>query len=422
MQKNGKVRAVLSFLSIALLNLGAATSAMMQNVLTVVQAEYAEVSSTSLYQLITLPSLICLFASLIIGVFIGRKVSYKFVVAAGTVLYLIGGVGPMFGHFSFGALLGLRCIFGVGLGAMSFGNAIIMANYIGNEQAKFLSLSTLVYNLMFMAISSVEGWLGSVSYRATYYIYILGVIVLLFILLFFEEPASTKENMEAAKAGAKREKTKLNIPPLAVFWAFMGFVLLVWKFPYTLQVSLFTAERGIANPTVLAGLLMSVYQAGGFVGCLIYPTLNKKFSRWTFPFALLLVALDVVLVMGTHSIPLYYISYFIGGTGFTMTGLIRMNYVGSVTEPGSMGFANSMITAFVFGAMYVSPYWIILMNNVFNGIAGTQSEVANWWSCAIGYGLCALIMIIKDPRPKQYKEIMEAESNGAEVNIEEAAA
>lgn len=73
-----------------------------------------------------------------------------------------------------------------------------------------------------------------------------------------------------------------------------------------------------------------------------------------------------------------------------------------------MGLITSLGTAFIYGSMYATPYYTALVNPIINGIMGTNYETANWWFCLIGFTVIGIIFLIKDPRPKVYKEQMEA--------------
>lgn len=267
-----------------------------------------------------------------------------------------------------------------------------------------------------MTVASCSGLLGAISYQATYAIYLVGIIPFVLIILFFKEPEFSLANIAANKAiksgqadAETKEKAKFRINPLAMFWTIMSFVFLLFKYPLAMQASIFADEHGILNATIVGGTLYSVYQAGGFVGSAIFPTLNKLINRWLLPLYMLLITINISLCLICNNLAMFYFAYFIGGLGYNSTSLVKQTFVGAINEKSSMAFMASLSTALQYAAIYASPLYISVANSIAGGVTGTHFEYNNWYVAAVFFAIMTVIFFVKDPRPKKYKEMMEAE-------------
>lgn len=412
MQNKGKTALDLSILSIFSLSIITASTSAIASALEVVCAYYSAIPYNTVYQLATVPSIVCMITQLLVGPFIGKKVTYKQVLVVGIILFIVGGMGPILFLNNFSVVMGLRVVFGIGLGMTNWGNAIIMAGYKGETRAKYLGYSSLVYTLFAMAIASATGILGDVSVYATFYIYALGVIPLVMILLMMKEPESTRLSMEAAKeakqAGTskeKKEKQKLSLGICGTtwFWMIFGGVVLLLKYPVYLQIGNFVVERG-QGTAAAAGTAISLYTGAGALAALFYGRIEKVLKRYSIAFGMLCMVLNLVLVLFFNSLPLTLIGYALGGFGFTYQGLVRSNYIGAANDPSGMAMYVSINSIFVYGVMFLSTYYIPVANSLVSTFLGGESVTSNWWLCLVVYAIITVLLVVFDPRPKAFIE------------------
>lgn len=126
--------------------------------------------------------------SLLTGVF-SSHVSRKKLIHAGIVLYIIGGFGGGLAN-SIPFLLTMRAVLGIGVGIlMPLSTGIIADFYTGDEKMKTMGFSSAATNLGAIITTLLAGILASYHWRASFYIYLLGIPVFLsFCLSFFAGP------------------------------------------------------------------------------------------------------------------------------------------------------------------------------------------------------------------------------------------
>lgn len=363
---------------------------------------YPDVAYNTVYQLATIPSVISMILALILGPFVGKKLSYKSVNIVGMILFMAGGMGPVLALHSFPFVMACRVVFGMGLGMTCWSQAIIMAEYKGEERASNLGIYNLIYSLFAMAIASLTGILADISVTASFFVYALALIPLLLVIFFMKEPESTRIYRETAANEEKAEK-KVRVPLNGIAWLWMivgGLVLLV-KYPVYLQTASYLTETGLGTAAV-AGTVIACYTIGNSVAALVFGKLDKLLSRYVMFLSMLTMVLNLVMVLFVHNLVLTYIAYFLGGFGFSLQGLARSNYIAAANEPTAMAMFVSLNSIFIYGVMFVSTYYIAGANTLVNRILGGESVVSNWWICLIVMVALTLWTLLKDPRPAAY--------------------
>ena len=363
---------------------------------------YPDVPYNTVYQLATIPSIISMILALILGPFVGKKLTYKGVNIVGMILLMAGGIGPVLALHNFTFVMICRVVFGMGLGMTCWSTAIIMAEYKGEERASNLGIYNLIYSLFAMAIASLTGILADISVEASFFVYALVLIPLLLVIFFMKEPESTRIYRENAQKEEKQEKkVKVPLNSTAWLWMIIGGVVLLVKYPVYLQTASYLTETGLGTAAI-AGTVISCYTIGNSVAALVFGKLDKMISRYIMFISMFTMAVNLMIVLFTHSLVLTYVSYFLGGFGFSLQGLARSNYIAASNEPSAMAMYVSLNSIFIYGVMFISTYYIAGANTLVNGILGGESIISNWWICLIVMVALSLWTLLMDPRPAAY--------------------
>ncbi len=153
-------------------------------------------------------------ASLVAGALAGNKVKYKTLIIIGIILYLIGGFAPAFAN-NFSTILIERAIFGIGWGLIApLGNALAISFYEGNKRASILGLGAVIMNLGSIVMQFAGGALAVIGWKYSFYSHALGIVSLIFVIIFLTEPPKVAE-----PAGA--EKSKIRVRGVVVLTAFL---------------------------------------------------------------------------------------------------------------------------------------------------------------------------------------------------------
>jgi MFS family permease len=286
-------------------------------------------------------------ASAITGLVTGRYIKYKTSIIIGIICYLISGCLPavMGASLSFPGLLVSRFIFGFAVGwSYPQGNALAFKTYHEEQKrARVMGSGMAFMNIGTLVMEFAAGYLALVSWQMAFWVYILGVIPLLAVIVFLKEPENDLQQARELAAKTKSE-TKTKIP--LICWPYMIIFALIVTFlmPTILYGSY--AVMQIAGPVVgnsgTTGIIMSVMTVVGALSGFIMGPIYKKLGKWTTPIAAAWVGIFYVLcAVFTNYVPSfvgYVLCFLVGHWGFatvipgTANILSNLSPVGAATK------------------------------------------------------------------------------------------
>lgn len=295
---------------------------------------------------LTTPALSIIPVALITGM-LSSRVPRKRLVYTGIFFYITGGFGGGMAD-SIPFLLTMRAALGIGVGIlMPLSTGIIADLWTGYEKTKTMGYASASTNLGAIIATLLSGLLAAISWRAAFYIYLLGVLV--WILVFFFLP----DQRPKPKGGKKAGKPGGDMGVYALWGAGM-FMVMAAFYTIPVNIALYIQENGLGDSR-MAGLAMAVMTASSFLTGLVFGRLNKALERWL-PF----------LSLAGFSLSFYGLSAFpstmplfcfliLNGIGF---GILVPTIMNGVTRtrgnaPGTAG--TSVVTSFLFAGQFASP-------------------------------------------------------------------
>ncbi len=245
--------------------------------------------------LATIVSLFQIVAALICGVIVGRYVKHKTLLCIATLGMGIFGVLPAI--VGEGApwifLLVDRAIFGFFLGFLQpiiFG--FIAQIFVDqNKRATAYGVGNVAFNVGAVFATSVGGICVAIAWNAAFWLYAVGIIVFILVLIFFKEP-EYMQNQE--KSGEKRAR----ITPTAWFFMAVFVVAQILDYPFFTAFVSALIDHGVTN-AVIAGQLMSLFTAVGIVASAIFGLLFRALKINVLPIACLVAGVgSILLFMG----------------------------------------------------------------------------------------------------------------------------
>lgn len=351
----------------------------------------------------TLPYFTCMAVSFVFGFITGKKVGYKPVLAGGLGCILVGGVMPAFMASSFVFLLTARVILGLGLGLLISINAYILCIYEGKDQGKVLGLHIAMMNIGTVFMQLLSGYLGSIKWEYSSYIYMIAIVSLILVLVNLEEPTK-------AKNGGNRKKEKIVIKPKGYFYiALMAFVTCI-GYPILALMSTHIEDLGIGD-TAVSGIVLCFYTVGGAVGGFAYSRVSNLFKRMTFSVLCLPIVIGyIIMFIGRDPVTMSLATFLCGFGVYPMTSLFP-DWLGEITDEASLPMACSLLYVGIYGACFVSIYWMNLCEIMFGNIITGSFAACIVLTTAIGV-LCAIFNI--SPFPKERMLLNAAVTSGGQ--------
>lgn len=342
--------------------------------------------------MITLPSLTSTMVMMVVGQFVGKKISFRNTLILGSLFILTDGVLPFFVHTNWYFILACRIVLGLGMGMLSIRSSMLMLSAKPEDTARFIGLGAVIGSLVSATIAPITGTLTKLGWYYPFLTNGIIIIALIMILCFVQEPEKTLEK--------KKASGKAKIPTLMYILLLAQFILTLVLYPLLSGISTYLVELNLGDASV-AGMMLSLYTGSGIVTNLCLKQLQKTFKAYVLPFFLLLPAIGLALVLFTHNIILVAIGIFISGTGFiTFSSTVQL-YAGAICDENTIVKVSPYLLAMTQFGVFLSSYFIDFTSK----LGWFNVEMQNpYFICLLIYLGCAIIAFIYRNKIYPYKQ------------------
>ncbi len=367
------------------------------------------VSASSVSWLNGTSNILSCVAGLVVGAFVGKKVSYRTSAIVATVMFTVFGSLPFFWQsIPWGALLLSRMFFGFGMGCFNPLTQSILTRMIKSEtsRAAWIGICNIFFSAGASLGSLICGALALAGWQTAYLFYAFCIIAVIACIIFVRdknivgEDEADAERIEAEASGGTQAKR--SIPRVA--WAF----IILFVFCTILTTSFFNyvgiamAESG-AN-TLLVGTVLTVFTIAGIVMAAANAGVWKLLRLWAFPVSYLLIALSYVVCLiayNTGSTSLFFVASVIMGLGCCLCGMV-MPMVMSVTVSAvalTLAIGLQEVARNLGGV--ISSFWLVGVGLVL-GDTATNQFIA---SAVLGFAVAVVATVVAAKYNKQFKNI-----------------
>lgn len=353
-------------------------------------------------------------AGAITGIVSGKYIKYKTSVIVAIILYLISGLLPCFigQMMDFTTLLITRFIFGVAVGwCYPLAQALVFKSIDDeNQRAKWLGIGWAFVNIGSALMEFCGGYLAMAGWEMTFWVYAIGIIPFIFVLIFLEEPETDAQQAAERAAAAGKAVTKAKIPALAFVYMIMLTLTTGFAMPTILYCSFIVPDSAVAGITL--SLMTIVGAVSGFTLGPVY----KAIGKWTLPVSVLelgiLYVVAAIFSPDWQMIP-YLIGFLVGHWGFAIVIPATADMITNLTPIGAATRAMGWNTAFhQIGCFIGTPVGVFVL-----GIIGSENPVDCVLPCSIvlvilGIVYCVLAAVTKmEKYGENYEVELEAMAN-----------
>ena len=292
-----------SILSISLLTIMAPTA--VSPALAAIKEAFPDISATQAKFVLTLPTLVMMP----IGLFSARltqKIDKKKLLLTGMFLFLVFGVAGGFVN-SFGMLLTMRVLFGVGLGIMTPLSTSLIFDFAEdtNKRSKLLGIQGASNQLGGLIFMSLSGILASISWRYSFlcYAFVLVSIILAFLFLPSIPPIAPKGQSK--------------MPPLnkkIYILAFFALMIFACYFVINTDLSLFMDKKGIGDAKA-CGYALAFMRIPAIIAGVLLAWIMRNLKDWTMPFATVIMASGYMIIAYSETFPVLMVGCLVVGLG-----------------------------------------------------------------------------------------------------------
>lgn len=265
----------------------------------------------------TIPQLGQIIATLIFT-WLTYKMTRKNIGVLAVLFVTIGGLIPAFFNNSLNLILACMVALGFGTGLITnVGSVLVQEHFDGEERATVMGWQSGVNNIGMMAVTAIGGWLGSSNWRNLFWVYSIGVIILLAVYFLVPQDSKVKE--------VKNNQGKSS------FWATfrhvngMVYIYLLITFFMSIAMTMFMANQSIVLSTkgLGTGYVGTVTALGNIGGILTAAFLGKirKFTKSdTIAYGFIALTLSYVCVLYFNNVVMHVLGNMFSGAGIVMIG------------------------------------------------------------------------------------------------------
>ncbi len=330
--------------------------------LSAIAGTYGVDAGTASY-LATIVALTQVAGALVCGAVAGRRVRHKTLLSVAVAGMAVFGMIP--GLFTpdvpFVVLMADRAVFGFFLG---FLQPIIFA-YIAhmfidaNRRASAYGWGNVAFNAGAVFASSVGGICVGIGWNTAFWLYGIGLVVLVCVLLFFEEPKFVVE--EVAAGG------KAGILPIAWFFMSVFLIAQVLDYPFFTAFIDSLIGHGITDG-IVGGQLLSLFTLVGVVASASFGRLFRGMSVNVLPFACLVAGLGMAMIyLGisqASSLAFCVVAVLVVGFGHTLVTVSVPQCVSISCSSSTASAALAFTAVFMNVGVFISSPYMQLVTGV----------------------------------------------------------
>ena len=328
--------------------------------------------------MISVPCLIVIPMTILSGVLM-RYVPSKVLMIIGVLLWLIGGTVPYFMD-SLTAILGMRVIFGIGLGLVqSLCSALIVENFEDpEERGKIMGNQTAFQMLGAIIFSIVAGNLGTIRWNIAFLVHLIAIISLIAAITCL--PYRKPQNVTTTG-----EKAKFQPTGMMWVWCISFFIFMIAGQSYSNFASSIITERNLGG-SAEAGYSLALFALGGLIMGFVFGKIAKTCKKLTLTVGCVLLAISYIIMTLAPNLAASYVGAFVCGLAFSICMPCIMTGAGNSVAVTSSAMAVSIATCLQNAGMSICPYIVTPIGSALN--ASNPSFSINQW------GMIAAMVII----------------------------
>ncbi len=319
--------------------------------------EYFSDSDPTLVQMIISVPAIFIFITNMAFPALCRKYRTKNLLMAGLFLYTVGGcIAGVFSNIYI--VLACRALVGIGVGIiMPMSTGLLTFYYTRDKQDRLMGYSSAMNQLGGAVATFFSGILSGISWRASFLVYLLGLISIVLCLAFLPN-----ERIGSKEGGHQKGVFKEYYPFIIAM-----FLLMFTFFVFPAEFAIETAKEGIIGHNYVT-IIMAGMDVVAFLGGLSFAHINARIGEKTKFVAPLMFLIGYLLLE------------LVGGWTGALGGSILVGFANGLGVPFIISTASKkagriattavipLISAALYLAQFVTPMILTLAKNVFSGL------------------------------------------------------
>ena len=316
-----------------------------------IKEAFPEVSETTAKLVLTFPTLIMIPVGLT-SAKMTAKIDKKVLLLIGMAMFLVFGVSGGLVS-SFGMLLLMRGLFGVGLGIMTPLSTSLIYDFTSTteQRSQLLGIqgaSNQMGGLIFMGLSGV---LAAMSWRYSFYVYAFVVVSIVLTFLFLPKmpPRPVKKTNTAQTKMSKK----------VIVLAFFACMVFACYFIINTDLAIFMAKDNLGDAKD-CGFALSVMRIPAIFAGIMLAKIMKGLKDFTMPVSMAVMALGYLMIAFAQSFAAVMAGCLIVGLGGGFALPPISLYLPRIVTPRQRTFAIAIIMSVAQLGQFISPLYTSL--------------------------------------------------------------
>lgn len=314
---------------------------------------YPEIAYGTVLLLSTISSLFMIPGSLLAGVLLGKKISFRQMAVLSMGGIIIAGVLPFFIR-TFAFVLVMRAIVGfcIGLG-FPLQSTLALKLFDDEERPGVLGKATFVMALGSIVYMVLSGVLCDVDASYVWLIHGVLILPLVLVLVFLKEPQETGDTKAAEKEDGKKEK----LPGMAVFASTMFMIIFFAFYPVILNMSAIIDYENLGTGAV-TGIISSLFTIGNALAGLIFARVYKLAGKYTVPAGLVLWIAGMAVFGFGHNLPMIMIGVIVSGIAAQIVWPGTVNSFSEYVPESRLSLASALFVSGMNLGCFLTSFFI----------------------------------------------------------------
>lgn len=353
---------------------------------------FPEVSQSALMNMVALPSMVAIIFGFLSGI-LSSFVKKKTILLVALVLFLIGGLGPIFAN-SFTMILALRALLGVGTGLfLPFTAGLIVDFFEGDEKNNMIGLQSTAVAVGNIITSLLAGVLATINWRLSFLIYAFALITFVLVAMKIPEP-------ERVAVGKSKENTAVGRKALTICFFIFLYAIIYFSFFGYLSFVIDQKQLGDAAASGFASMLMTL---ASIVMGVLFGKMVRLLKGLALFVSLIPNVIGFYLLSSANNFGVIMIGAICIGLGFGFLMPLATMKLNDSVPKAATSFANGLFMTFLNVGTALSPTILVFIGKSFNNEDGQFIYLV----CAIALAVAAVIALVFSLKGKRVEAIAE---------------
>lgn len=315
-------------------------------VLGILSRKYAEYGTSAVQLLQTIPYLLLMVGSLMIGELTTRFTKKK-IILAGLLVIGICGVLPFFAE-SFVVLVVARVLIGFGFGIVSPMNTAVISEFFPPQQrASYLGLHVVGMGVGTMVGNLLGGVLAGIGYRFFYLVYLTALLAAVVVQYSLIETPPVKEK--------KASDMKLNRTVYLISLA--SFVHTLFINAYSTNIGIYIMDSITDDPSI-TGIVTAVNAAAALTVGALFAKISGLLKQYTMAFSILAAAAGYGILLALPGMAGVYLASVLCGVSLSCFMASASYEISISVEPDAVAKASGMFAIIGGSGGLIAPIFL----------------------------------------------------------------